>query len=178
MRKSTLSSLISNTDFRDRGLVPPIFRHINAEPLTEKHNILSHPQCQRRGGYLQRMIQSVKAWLYLLEVPQSYRPSFAEKSPRRMAAWATCSALHRKHLAAWEGKKRAEVGICSQATLLHPSAVGPCSSRDWGEKGGQRESRKTTGEREWGLDASNASWSTGVQPLPAPWVKSRSVRWI
>lgn len=178
MRMSTLSSLISNTVFRDRGLVPPIFRHINVAPLTEKHNILSHPRCQRRGGYLQRMIWSVKARLYLLEVPLSYISSFAEKSPRRMAVWAMCSTLHRKHLAAWEGKKRAEVDICSQATLLHPSAVGPCSSRDWGEKGGQRESGKTTGEREWGLDASNASWSTRVQPLPAAWVKSRSVRWI
>lgn len=130
MRKSTLSSLISNTVFRDHGLVPPIFRHINVAPLTEKHNILSHPRCQRRGGYLQRMIWSVKARLYLLEVPQSYRPSFAEKSPQRMVAWATCSALHRKHLAAREGKKLAEVGICSQATLLHPSGVRPCSSRD------------------------------------------------
>lgn len=120
--------------------------------------------------------KDMKAQLYLLEPPQSHWPNWTDTCPQGSADdtsdCATCSALQRDNLPTWDGKiKLAETRVCSQASLPCPSVVVSCSSRDRGEKGGQKDRGKP--ERGGGLDTSHPmevsnhfqlhSWGPGLE---------------
>lgn len=176
---NTFISYFKQMGFRDGGLVLPIFGHLSALLVTKKHN-LHRPHAKGETGTSKELFRtwrhSFMSWGHHKATDLTGQTDAHKDWRTTRGDCATCSALQRDNLPTREGKKPlTETRVCSQASLPCPLAVVSCSSRDWREKGGQKESGKPETERRG--TGSPTSYRS-VRPFPALQVRSRSRRWI